>query len=179
MTIGGIPPAKPVGGFVVGLPTKDVRTFQTENPTVAIDGVFLKLVSAEEFDEVRRRLQIPLGTDLKYQQSISGKRGNDKRKRDVRMAQREQVLDRAQRLQQAFVNGNLWKQARQRLGLYSRSIGLFKRRSYRNSPKVTVLMYRHLPVASAGKSPWPKCPSTSKRGAGIDREPNLSSYTSL
>jgi hypothetical protein len=42
---------------------------EAENPTVAIDGVFLKLVSAEEFDEVRRRLQIPLGTDLKYQQS--------------------------------------------------------------------------------------------------------------
>jgi len=83
------------------------------------------------------------------------------------MAQREQVLDRAQRLQQAFVNGTLWKQARQRLGLYSRSIGLFKRRSYRNSPNVTVLMYRHLPVVSAGKSPWPKCLSTSKRGAGI------------
>src|SRR5271165_4284340 len=58
-----------VGGFVVGVPTKDVRTFQTENPTVAIDGVFLKLVSSEELDEVRRRLQIPLGTDLKYQQS--------------------------------------------------------------------------------------------------------------
>jgi len=66
---GGIPPPKPVGGFVVGVPTKDVRTFQTENPTVAIDGVFLKLVSAEELDEVRRRLQIPLGADLKYQQS--------------------------------------------------------------------------------------------------------------
>jgi len=66
LRLGGIPPAKPVGGFVVGVPTKDVRTFQTENPTVAIDGVFLKLVSAEEFDEVRRRLQIPLGTDLKY-----------------------------------------------------------------------------------------------------------------
>jgi chaperonin GroEL len=27
-----------------------------------IDGVFLKLVSAEELDEVRRRLQIPLNT---------------------------------------------------------------------------------------------------------------------
>jgi hypothetical protein len=63
------PPHKPVGGFVVGVPTKDIRTFQTENPTVAIDGVFLKLVSAEELDEVRRRLQIPLGTNLKYQQS--------------------------------------------------------------------------------------------------------------
>ena len=36
-----------------------------------------------------------------------GKRGNDERERDVRMAQREQVLDRAQRLQQAFVNGTL------------------------------------------------------------------------
>jgi hypothetical protein len=47
-------PTKPVGGFVVGVPTKDVRTFQTENPTVAIDGVFLKLVSAEELDELRR-----------------------------------------------------------------------------------------------------------------------------
>jgi hypothetical protein len=58
-----------VGGFVIGVPTKDVRIFQTENPTVAIDGVFLKLVSAEELDEIRRRLQIPLGTDLKYQQS--------------------------------------------------------------------------------------------------------------
>ena len=66
---GGISPSKPVGGFVVGVPTKDVRTFQTENPTVAIDGVFLKLVSSEELDEVRHRLQIPLGTDLKYQQS--------------------------------------------------------------------------------------------------------------
>jgi hypothetical protein len=55
-----------VGGFVIGVPTKDVRIFQTENPTVAIDGVFLKLVSAEELDEIRRRLQIPLGTDLKY-----------------------------------------------------------------------------------------------------------------
>jgi hypothetical protein len=53
LRLGGIPPPKPVGGFVVGVPTKDVRTFQTENPTVAIDGVFLKLVSAEEFDEVR------------------------------------------------------------------------------------------------------------------------------
>ena len=52
LRLGGIPPAKPVGGLVVGAPTKDVRTFQTENPTVAIDGVFLKLVSAEEFDEV-------------------------------------------------------------------------------------------------------------------------------
>ena len=89
------------------------------------------------------------------------------------MAQREQVLDRAQRLQQAFVNGALRKQARHRLGLYSRSIGLFKRRSYRNSPNVTVLMYRHLPVASAAKSPWPKCSSTSKRGAGIDRGPRF------
>jgi hypothetical protein len=89
------------------------------------------------------------------------------------MAQREQVLDRAQRLQQAFVNGTLRKQARRRLGLYSRSIGLFKRRSYRNSPNVTVLMYCHLPVASAGKSPWPKCSSTSKRGAGIDRGPRF------
>jgi hypothetical protein len=29
----------------------------------------LKLVSSEELDEVRHRLQIPLGTDLKYQQS--------------------------------------------------------------------------------------------------------------
>ena len=66
---GGISPPKSVGGFVVGVPTKDVRTFQTANPTVAIDGVFLKLVSADELDEVRRRLQIPLGTDLKYQQS--------------------------------------------------------------------------------------------------------------
>ena len=53
LRLGGIPPPKPVGGFVVGVPTKDVRTFQTENPTVAIDGVFLKLVSAEGFDEVR------------------------------------------------------------------------------------------------------------------------------
>jgi hypothetical protein len=44
----GVPPPKPVGGFVVGVSTKDIRTFQTENPTVAIDGVFLKLVSAEE-----------------------------------------------------------------------------------------------------------------------------------
>jgi hypothetical protein len=69
LRLGGIPPTKPVGGFVVGVPTKDVRTFQTENPTVAIDGVFFKLVSAEELDEVRRRLQIPLGTDLQYQQS--------------------------------------------------------------------------------------------------------------
>jgi hypothetical protein len=58
LRLGGIPPTKPVGGFVVGVPTKDVRTFQTENPTVAIDGVFFKLVSAEELDEVRRRLQI-------------------------------------------------------------------------------------------------------------------------
>ena len=66
LRLGGIPSPKPVGGFVIGVPTKDVRTFQTENPTVAIDGVFLKLVSAEELDEVRRRLQIPLGTDLKY-----------------------------------------------------------------------------------------------------------------
>ena len=87
LRLSGILSPKPVGGFVVGVPTKDVRTFQTENPTVAIDGV-LKLVSAEKFDEVRRRLQIPLGTDL---------------------------------------------------GLYSRSIGLFKRRSHRNSPNVTVL----------------------------------------
>jgi len=69
LRLGGIPPPKPVGGFVVGVPTKDVRTFQTENPTVAIDGVFFKLVSAEELDEVRRRLQIPLGANLKYQQS--------------------------------------------------------------------------------------------------------------
>ena len=69
LRLGGIPPPKQVGGFVVGVPTKDVRTFQTENPTIAIDGVFFKLVSAEELDEVRRRLQIPLGTDLKYQQS--------------------------------------------------------------------------------------------------------------
>ncbi len=44
LRLGGIPPHKPVGGFVVGVPTKDVRTFQTENPTVAIDGVFLKLL---------------------------------------------------------------------------------------------------------------------------------------
>src|ERR1700674_423626 len=121
LRLGGVPPPKPVGGFVVGVSTKDIRPFQTENPTVAIDGVFLKLVSAEELDEVRRRLQIPLGTNLKYQQSpISGERGNDKRKRDVRMPQREQVLDRAKRLQQAFVNGILRKQARHRLGLYSR-----------------------------------------------------------
>jgi len=49
LRLGGIPPTKPVGGFVVGVPTKDV--------------------SAEELDEVRRRLQIPLGTDLQYQQS--------------------------------------------------------------------------------------------------------------
>jgi len=67
--LGGIPPPKSVGGFVVGVPTKTVRGFQIENPTVAIDGVFLKLVSAEELDEVRRRLQIPLETDLKYQHS--------------------------------------------------------------------------------------------------------------
>ena len=51
LRLGGISPPKPVGGFVVGVPTKDVRTFQTENPTVAIDGAFLKLVSAEELDE--------------------------------------------------------------------------------------------------------------------------------
>jgi hypothetical protein len=49
LLLGAIPPPKPVGGFVVGVPTK--------------------LVSAKELDEVRRRLQIPLGTDLKYQQS--------------------------------------------------------------------------------------------------------------
>ena len=48
LRLGRIPPPKPVGGFVVGVPTKDVRTFQTENPAVAIDGVFLKLVSAED-----------------------------------------------------------------------------------------------------------------------------------
>ena len=48
---------------------KTFEPFETENPTVAIDGVFFKLVSAEELDEVRRRLQIPLGTDLQYQQS--------------------------------------------------------------------------------------------------------------
>lgn len=29
---GGISPSKPVGSFVVGVPTKEVRTFQTENP---------------------------------------------------------------------------------------------------------------------------------------------------
>ena len=69
LRLGGIPPPTPVGGFVVGVPTKDVRAFQTDNPTVTIDGVFLKLVSAEELDEVRRRLQIPLETNLKYQQS--------------------------------------------------------------------------------------------------------------
>ena len=69
LLLGAIPPLKPVGGFVVGVPTRDVRAFQTANPTVAIDGVFLKLVSAEELDEVRRRLRISLGTDLKYQQS--------------------------------------------------------------------------------------------------------------
>ena len=48
------------------------------------------------------------------------------------MAQREQVLDRAQRLQQAFVNNALRNQAGHRLGPYSRSTGLFMRRSYRN-----------------------------------------------
>jgi len=53
LRLGGIPPPKPVGGFIVGVPTKDVRTFQTENPTVAIDGFFLKLVSAEEFNSFR------------------------------------------------------------------------------------------------------------------------------
>jgi hypothetical protein len=64
------------------------------------------------------------------------------------MAQWKQVLDRAQRLQQAFVNRTLRKQARHRLGLYCRLIGLIKRRFYRNAPNVTVLMYRHLPFAS-------------------------------
>ena len=34
-------------------------------------------------------------------------------------------------------------------------------------------MYRHLPVASAGKSPWPKCSSTCERGSLIDRWPRF------
>jgi hypothetical protein len=104
---GGISPSKPVGGFVVGVPTKDVRTSQTENSTVAIDGVFLKLVSSEELDEVRHRLQIPLGTDLKYQQS------------------RYQANSETMKGKATFEwrNGNkYWIE----LGLYSRSIGLFK-----------------------------------------------------
>ena len=84
------------------------------------------------------------------------------------MAQREQVLDRAQRLQQAFVNNALRNQAGHRLGPYSRSAGLFMRRSYRNYQNVIVLMHRHLPVDSAGKSTWPKCSLSSGRAAGID-----------
>ncbi|MEA3147881.1 MAG: hypothetical protein QOI53_3477 [Verrucomicrobiota bacterium] len=81
------------------------------------------------------------------------------------MAQREQVLDRAQRLQQAFVNGTVGIKH----GTDSDPIPDQVLRSYKNYPNVTVLMHRHLPVESAGKSTWSKCSSSSGRGAGIDR----------
>ena len=75
------------------------------------------------------------------------------------MAQREQVLDRAQRLQQAFVNGTVG--IKRGSGRYSRSTDLFMRRSYGNYPNLAVLMYRHLPVESAGKSTWPNARASS------------------
>jgi hypothetical protein len=74
LLLGAIPPPKPVGGFVVGVPTRDVRTFQTANPTVAIDGVFLKLVSAEELDEVRRRIIQQLSYKIELGSSMLVKR---------------------------------------------------------------------------------------------------------
>jgi hypothetical protein len=109
------------------VPTKNVRAFQTENPSVAVDGVFLKLVSVEELDEVRRRLQIPLGTDLKYQQSrYQANEETMKGKATFEWRNGNKYWIEPKPLQQAFVTGTLRKQARYRLGLYSRSIGLFK-----------------------------------------------------